>query len=556
MIIVRGRATQIVLNGAPPPAALLPQPIKPPTGAPVPVTALPAGKAGMVDPVPERSARRRVRLHRAGGTLDKDGKTTPRSLRHFPHHKADGSLDLPHLKNALARAPQSDFESNAMPHLEKHAQAESIGERGDDGKSWDGVKIRVSPNRPGTAGMLKRHQLAALKKGERHTPALQKFFDGQAKRVTAKLLAFKRRKAIVTTDAVFDMDDERERLEAVLGPLHMDAVEAGAGAAQVASLGVTVDVDNPRLKAYLGELAKRVVGINDTTRTAIDAQINTGLAKGYSMPQIAQGVEADGYQGIAGVFAQASGYRATMIARTETQVAYNGAAVAAYKEANVSQVEVMDGDYDEMCAERNGDIIDVDDADAMAEDTHPNCLVGASMVVAPNLQATFTRQFDGEVVVLRTAADDLLTCTPNHPVLSDRGWIAAGLLREGDHVLRSLDSERIVARLDPDHDYRPARIEQVADAFRLQAAAASPPCHAPPKHSTAMAPAAMSTLYGPIALPNVVGRPRSFNMAASARSLELVPWPRISRVAARRSRRSIGSCLPRRATWAAVVLGK
>lgn len=42
-----------------------------------------------------------------GGTVA-DGKTTPRSLRHFPYRKANGEIDLPHLRNAIARIPQSN----------------------------------------------------------------------------------------------------------------------------------------------------------------------------------------------------------------------------------------------------------------------------------------------------------------------------------------------------------------------------------------------------------------------------------------------------------------
>jgi len=37
-----------------------------------------------------------------------DGKTTPRSLRMFPYKDAGGKVDLPHLRNALSRIPQSD----------------------------------------------------------------------------------------------------------------------------------------------------------------------------------------------------------------------------------------------------------------------------------------------------------------------------------------------------------------------------------------------------------------------------------------------------------------
>lgn len=76
-----------------------------------------------------------------GGEKDEDGKTVPRSKRHFPHHDASGKIDLPHLRNALARAPQSPFGPKAMPHLERHAKAEKIGER--EIRSYPLTELRV-----------------------------------------------------------------------------------------------------------------------------------------------------------------------------------------------------------------------------------------------------------------------------------------------------------------------------------------------------------------------------------------------------------------------------
>jgi site-specific DNA-adenine methylase len=43
-----------------------------------------------------------------GGTKDDTGKTVPRSLRHFPFRDRNGDVDVPHLRNAIARIPQSD----------------------------------------------------------------------------------------------------------------------------------------------------------------------------------------------------------------------------------------------------------------------------------------------------------------------------------------------------------------------------------------------------------------------------------------------------------------
>ena len=63
-----------------------------------------------------------------GGKKDDQGKTVPRSKRHFPFKNVAGNVDLPHLRNALARAPQSPFGDKAMPKLKAAAKVAGIGE--------------------------------------------------------------------------------------------------------------------------------------------------------------------------------------------------------------------------------------------------------------------------------------------------------------------------------------------------------------------------------------------------------------------------------------------
>lgn len=67
-----------------------------------------------------------------GGTKDSEGKTTPRSLRHFPIH------DAAHVRNALARAPQSPFGDKAMPKI--RAAAKKFGIEVSDDRSRSGVQ--------------------------------------------------------------------------------------------------------------------------------------------------------------------------------------------------------------------------------------------------------------------------------------------------------------------------------------------------------------------------------------------------------------------------------
>lgn len=70
----------------------------------------------------------------SGGKKDASGKTVPRSLRHLPHHTSavknpddNNSIDVPRLRNALARLSQTQLSSEDMArakaHLEKHAKA-------------------------------------------------------------------------------------------------------------------------------------------------------------------------------------------------------------------------------------------------------------------------------------------------------------------------------------------------------------------------------------------------------------------------------------------------
>lgn len=48
--------------------------------------------------------------------------------RHYPHHDASGAVDLPHLRNALARVAQEATTSCGVAHLRAHAKAEGIGQ--------------------------------------------------------------------------------------------------------------------------------------------------------------------------------------------------------------------------------------------------------------------------------------------------------------------------------------------------------------------------------------------------------------------------------------------
>ncbi len=98
---------------------------------------------------------------------------------------------------------------------------------------------------------------------------------------------------------------------------------------------------------------------------------------------------------------------------------------------------------------------------------HPHCVPAGQRVLAEGVRGVSERPYEGDVVVLRTAGGHELSVTPNHPILSDRGWVEAGLLKEGDRLVRGPRAE--LGSIDDHHDDEdvPACVEEVAKAFRL-----------------------------------------------------------------------------------------
>src|SRR4030066_614639 len=68
----------------------------------------------------------------SGGKKDGGGKTVPRGLRHFPYMDIKGKIDLAHIKNAIARIPQSKcgLDSKEMEALQNKARNILEGNKG------------------------------------------------------------------------------------------------------------------------------------------------------------------------------------------------------------------------------------------------------------------------------------------------------------------------------------------------------------------------------------------------------------------------------------------
>ena len=96
---------------------------------------------------------------------------------------------------------------------------------------------------------------------------------------------------------------------------------------------------------------------------------------------------------------------------------------------------------------------------------HQNCVLPGAIVRGPRAEASTTRWFDGEVIDIETLGGRVLSVTPNHPVLTPYGWVPAGELREGGHVIARAGTNGPTLDGSPDDHQIPALIEDVAQTL-------------------------------------------------------------------------------------------
>ena len=138
----------------------------------------------------------------------------------------------------------------------------------------------------------------------------------------------------------------------------------------ILDLNIDNSTANPTIALGLTKLAKKVTKINDTTKGAIEKVCNDGIANGSTIDEIAANIQD--------VFDGATGYRAEMIARTETARAWDAASIDSYKEYGATFVDCIGCTGTDDYPESNCNRPNIPIAEADSLEWHPNhtgCLV-------------------------------------------------------------------------------------------------------------------------------------------------------------------------------------
>lgn len=97
---------------------------------------------------------------------------------------------------------------------------------------------------------------------------------------------------------------------------------------------------------------------------------------------------------------------------------------------------------------------------------HRGCVLGDTLVSSVGgISKVYRRRYNGLIYRIRTASGNVLSVTPNHPILTDKGFVRAHLLNIGDNVISNNGLET-VGVIGKNKDDRQVLIKDVFRSFR------------------------------------------------------------------------------------------
>jgi len=210
---------------------------------------------------------------------------------------------------------------------------------------------------------------------------------------------------------------------------------------------------NDYLEKFL--LQKITFEVNETTRDALLRAVQKGISDGLGVDDIIRILERWPYARL----------QAARIVRTEINRAANVGAMAGGSTFKFEQqkewIAAMDNrtrgtdpkdhanhrELDGNIVNEAAVFIDVRNGDQLQFPGDPsasaastiNCFLPKELVDIDLrfIKKAFRSIYKGKVITIKTASGNSFTCTPNHPILTLRGWIKAGQLTSIDNLVKS-----------------------------------------------------------------------------------------------------------------------
>lgn len=210
----------------------------------------------------------------------------------------------------------------------------------------------------------------------------------------------------------------------------------------------------------------------------IRSQITQGILQGESIPKIADR--------LANLIPERNRNQMVLHARTAMTSAQNAGRQERYKEAEALGIKfkkvwlaTLDARTRETHQDADGQAVKPDedfvvggeklaypgDPSADPAETY-NCFVGETNVVTNcNVERVYHHKYEGQLISIKTAGGVNFTCTPNHPILTRRGWVHAQFLNKGDDIVVTFRSHDWFSWIDPNINHRFPRFDTLFKLF-------------------------------------------------------------------------------------------
>lgn len=233
---------------------------------------------------------------------------------------------------------------------------------------------------------------------------------------------------------------------------------------------------NPFTKLSIaGELDKRAI------MRKLESELTTGILKGESIPNIAKRLKgvSEGYLG-----------DTIRIARTETTRVENSAKQSVGNEGKrlgftmwKRWVATDDGRTRDEHQEANGQEVPNDEPFEVGGELmmYPgdismgasawnviNCFDG-DVSVFNNKRAlkSYKHSYSGKMLIVKTASGIEFTVTPNHPILTDRGWVSVASLNKGDNIIIGGLKKNLCLGTNPNKNEIPSKFNAFHEFLKI-----------------------------------------------------------------------------------------
>lgn len=216
-------------------------------------------------------------------------------------------------------------------------------------------------------------------------------------------------------------------------------------------------------------LSEWAAGIESDRMARIRDTIRIGFVEGQTVADMVRQLRGTQARGFEDGIIQIDRRNAESIVRTAVSHTANFARQRFYEGNSglikgLRWVATLDGRTSPICRARDGKVFPVNSGPRPP--AHWNCLPGTSKIkVSGSITRAYKRPYEGQLFIIKTASGRELSCTPNHPILSDRGWIPAQSLNLGDNVVCDMVSDRVSVSDNAKNNNVPTSIQDIAESF-------------------------------------------------------------------------------------------